>query len=85
MTNNNENQQENQETGQIKLCPFLNQNCVQDKCALWIEVTMMQPGLPISKKQGTCTFIALCMIASSPKPQAVPIQMPRGFNPLGRG
>lgn len=84
---NNENQQEAAEV-QIKLCPFLNQNCIQEKCALWTEVSMVKPGLPVVKKQGICAFVALCMIASTPKPQAMgPIQMPPGFKgfPLGRG
>ena len=85
MGNNNDPQENQQEEGQIKLCPFLNQDCIQDKCTLWTQLTMMKPGLPVAKIQGTCAFKALCMIASSPKPQAMPIQMPQGFNPLGRG
>ena len=85
MAINNENQQEPEV--QSKLCPFLNKDCIQGKCVLWSEIMVMKPGNPIPHKQGMCGFIALCMILSSPKPQhtSSPLQMPRGFNPLGRG
>lgn len=76
-----------QETVQIKLCPFSQQPCIQEKCAIWAEVSMMQPGITMPKKQGICAFIALCMISSTPKAQpmaAAPIKFPPGF-PFGRG
>lgn len=76
-----------QETVQIKLCPFSQQPCIQDKCAIWAEVSMVQPGITTPKKQGICAFIALCMISSTPKSQPItaPLRFPPGFNPLGRG
>jgi len=84
MEKNHHNQQEDQqEIGQIKLCPFLNENCIQDRCALCTEIAMMQPGMTMPKKQGICAFIALCMISSTPKTQPQAIRLPPGF--LGRG
>lgn len=73
---------------QVKLCPFLGKDCIQEKCALWTEIAISKPGLPqIIEKHGVCAFIALGIFASMPKIQPVagrPIQLP-GFNPLGRG
>ena len=77
---NNSNEQE---VGQIKLCPFLNDNCIQERCALWTEIGVMKSSLAVVQKQGVCAFTALCMIASIPKAQPAPIRMPP-FN-LGRG
>lgn len=80
-----------EKTEQVKLCPFLGKDCIQGKCALWTEITISKPskpGLPqVVEKRGVCAFIALGIFASMPKiqPVARQIQMPPGFNPLGRG
>jgi len=81
--NNDKGQQEKQVA---KLCPFLNGECIQEKCALWTEIATARPGLA-PQKQGVCAFTALCMITSTLKFQPVPdaMRIPQGFNPLGRG
>jgi len=76
--NNNKGQQEKQVA---TLCPFLNEECIQEKCALWTEIVGMKPGLSTPQKQGVCVFTALCMITSTPKLQPTPgaMRMPPGF------
>ena len=56
----------------VKTCPFLNGDCIQDKCSLWAQIHVGVPG-PLGsiagKVMGACSFPALLMVMSSPRPQ----------------
>ena len=58
----------------IKTCPFSGEECIQDKCAIWMEISMTKPGMMVPQKQGMCSFPAMVMVASTPKVMMAPPQ-----------
>ena len=63
----------------VKWCPFLNEYCIGDRCAIHMEVTKsVAPGM--AQKAGLCGFNALGMILSEINVKTVPPQ-PR-VNPI---
>ena len=46
----------------VKKCPFLNEDCIQDNCALWAEMTRQAGGL--QQKFGMCSFSGVMMLLS---------------------
>lgn len=61
----------------VKVCPFLGTDCVQEKCALWVQVFLTQPsplGVVQAKPTQMCVFVAQLLIAGSPKPSPLPVQ-----------
>ncbi len=80
---NNGKQDENNEKG--KYCPFLKETCLEDKCALYNEMSNNVVGL--KHKFGMCSFSATVLILSQinmrdENRQQQPFQLP---NILGRG
>lgn len=70
-----------------KVCPFRDDTCLQDKCALWATVQLAQVGpLGVAKVAPTpmCVFTAQLLVTGSPKPfQPQPFQ-PQPVPPLPR-
>jgi len=58
----------------VKTCPFSGKECIQDKCALWMEISMTKPGMITPQKQGMCAFPAMVMVSSTPKVMMAPPQ-----------
>ena len=56
-------------------CPFLKQECIRDRCALWGAVDMVAPGPlggPGKKSQvHGCVFNLLAVLIASPRPVMV--------------
>ena len=59
----------------IKICPFSGKECIQGKCALWLEIGVTKAGMSIPQKQSMCAFTALVLVGSSPKVVMAPPQM----------
>jgi len=34
----------------VKTCPFSGKECIQSKCALWLEIGVTKPGMPVAQK-----------------------------------
>jgi len=54
-----------------KLCPFLMQACIEDKCSLWTEIFVMRPQYVTPQKESVCAFVALVLVAGT-KPTVMP-------------
>lgn len=52
----------NNDGDKVKKCPFLNEYCIKEKCAIWAEMTRHQGG--IGQKFGMCSFAGMMMILS---------------------
>ncbi len=66
----------------VKRCPFLNKECIGDKCALFTE--LKQTAGVTQQKFGTCGFSAVVLILSeinqkTPLSQAQGLQLPKGL------
>lgn len=59
----------------IKICPFLNQDCIKERCALWTQLFMAEGQFAVPKPMNMCSFIAMPLILGTPRPmpQAIPI------------
>ena len=56
-----------------KVCPFSNQECLEDKCALWAtEITITKPGMLAPQKMPMCAFQAIVLLEASPKMMMMP-------------
>jgi len=62
-----------------KLCPFSGQECLEDKCSLWAELSISKPGSLVPQKEGMCIFKALLLVSNSPKMMMAP-QQPMNLN-----
>ena len=73
------------EVKEDKHCPFLNNWCIKERCALFIELRQNTGGL--QQKYGACSFSAAVLILSeiNQKTQAPPPQMMRLPGGLFRG
>lgn len=62
---------------QTKICPFNEKECIQGKCALWLEIGVTKAGMSVAQKQSMCAFTAMVLVGSSPKiVMAPPQRMP---------
>ena len=73
------------EEAKVKWCPFLNEYCIGERCAIQTEVIKSFNGL--QHKAILCGFNALGMIlseinAKTVPPQAQKISLPSGLRPL---
>lgn len=77
MTDNNGHNGDNQ----VKQCPFLNKECIGEKCAIYS--VLMSDMVGIQKKFGTCSFNAVVMILSEINQKATieqqKFQLPKGL------
>jgi len=65
-----------------KKCPFLDEWCIGDDCACFIQVAQTgvnQLGIQQTVQQGMCSLPALCMIMSSKQVPSQPIKLPQLF------
>ena len=60
----------------IKVCPFNGKECIQDKCALWLEIGVTKAGTSIAQKQSMCAFTAMVLVGSTPKVVMAPQRIP---------
>ena len=54
----------------MKWCPFLNKECIGDKCNIYM--TIQQQALGVKKQVGVCSLTALVMIMAAKKPPTPP-------------
>ena len=78
MSNGNGHNEENK----VKHCPFLNEWCIKERCALYNELVRQVGGL--QQRFGVCGFSAVVLILSeiNQKTQVAPpqkIQLPVGW------
>lgn len=59
-----------------KTCPFSGEKCIQDKCALWLEIGVTKAGMSIPQKQSMCAFTAMVLVSNSPKVVMAPQRIP---------
>ena len=56
-------------------CPFLKQECIRGKCALWGSIDITEPGPLVGsgkfKRAFGCTFNLQAMLMASPRPVIV--------------
>jgi len=65
--------EEEKDVKQIRICPFSQKPCIEDKCVLFIEMGIAKGGIPVKEKM--CAFVAMLPAILSPKPQMRSIQM----------
>lgn len=64
-----------------KWCPFLNEYCIKDRCALHTELQKQMGGM--MQKMGLCGLNALGMILSEINAKTMPPQPPKITLPSG--